>query len=165
MFREILQRSKQLEIFRFRPRISYFHHNGHSGSYPTGLPCQNGNSAVVAHIFLKFCRSRAIFEAWRATLGPRATGWEPLIYWFHILKSIRNCLSLDISLQCNIMLTNAVKVNSSARFGSSGLHSAPCHHEDIFFGWSHLDTTPTQAITRHENFRLEKSLFHHSEKA
>ena len=60
MFWEILQRSKQLEIFRFRPRISYFHHNGHSGSYPTGLPCQNGNSAVVAHIFLKFFRrSRA----------------------------------------------------------------------------------------------------------
>ena len=62
MFREILQRSKQLEIFRFLPRISYFHHNGHSGSYPTGLPCQNGNSAVVAHLFFKFFRgSRATF--------------------------------------------------------------------------------------------------------
>ena len=62
MFREVLQRSKQLEIFRFLPRISYFHHNGHSGSYPTGLPCQNGNFAVVAHIFLKFFRrSRATF--------------------------------------------------------------------------------------------------------
>ena len=62
MFREVLQRSKQLEIFRFLPRISYFHHNGHSGSYPTGLPCQIGNFAVVAHIFLKFFRgSRATF--------------------------------------------------------------------------------------------------------
>ena len=56
MFREVLQRSKQLEIFRFLPRISYFHHNGHIGSYPTGLPCQNGKFAVVAHIFLKFFR-------------------------------------------------------------------------------------------------------------
>ena len=27
MLREILQLSKQLEIFRFLPRISYFHHN------------------------------------------------------------------------------------------------------------------------------------------
>ena len=62
MFREVLPRSKQLEIFRFLPRIGYFHHNGHSGSYPTGLPCQNGNFAVVAHIFLKFFRrSRATF--------------------------------------------------------------------------------------------------------
>ena len=62
MFREVLQRSKQLEIFRFLPRISYLHHNGHSGSYPTGLPCQNGNFAVVAHISLKFFRrSRATF--------------------------------------------------------------------------------------------------------
>ena len=63
MFREVWQRSKQLEIFLFLPRISYFHHNGHSGSYPTGLPCQNGNFAVVAHIFLKFSRrSRATFR-------------------------------------------------------------------------------------------------------
>ena len=62
MFREVLPRSKQLEIFRFLSRIGYFHHNGHSGSYPTGLPCQNGNFAVVAHIFLKFFRrSRATF--------------------------------------------------------------------------------------------------------
>ena len=34
MFQEVWQRSKQLEIFLFLPRISYFHHNGHSGSYP-----------------------------------------------------------------------------------------------------------------------------------
>ena len=62
MFREILQHSKQLEIFRFLPRISYFHRNGHSGSYPTGLSCWNGDFAVVAHIFLKFFRrSRATF--------------------------------------------------------------------------------------------------------
>ena len=62
MLREIFQRSKQLEIFLFSPRISYFHHYGHSGSYPTGLPCQNGSFAVFAHIFLKFFRrSRVTF--------------------------------------------------------------------------------------------------------
>ena len=63
MFREVLQRSKQLEISRFLPRISYFHHNGHSDSYPTGLLCQNGNFAVVAHIFLKFFR-RSMATFW-----------------------------------------------------------------------------------------------------
>ena len=54
MLREILQRSKQLEIFRFLPRISYFRYNGHSGLYPsdpTGLPCQNGNFAVILFIY------------------------------------------------------------------------------------------------------------------
>ena len=48
MWWEIFQRSRQQEIFRFLPRISYFHHNGHSRSYPTGLPCQNGK-------FYSFC--------------------------------------------------------------------------------------------------------------
>ena len=43
-------------------RISYFHHNEHSGSYPTGLPFQNGKFCSFAHIFLKFFRrSRATF--------------------------------------------------------------------------------------------------------
>ena len=42
MLREIFQRSKQHEIFRFSPRISYSHHNWHNGSYSTGPPGQNG---------------------------------------------------------------------------------------------------------------------------
>ena len=48
MLRQIFQRSKQHEIFRFSPRISYFHYNWHNGSYSTGLPCQNGK-------FYSFC--------------------------------------------------------------------------------------------------------------
>ena len=41
MLQPIFQRSKQHKIFRFSPRISYFHHNWHNGSYFIGLPCQN----------------------------------------------------------------------------------------------------------------------------
>ena len=40
--------SVQSEIFRFSPRISYFHHNWHNGSNSTGLLCQNGK-------FYSFC--------------------------------------------------------------------------------------------------------------
>ena len=45
--------STQLEIFRFLARIRYFHHNEHSGSYPTGLPCQNVNFAVCCTYIFK----------------------------------------------------------------------------------------------------------------
>ena len=48
MLRQIFKHSKQHEIFRFSPRISYFHHNWHNGSYSTGQPCQNGK-------FYSFC--------------------------------------------------------------------------------------------------------------
>ena len=48
MLRQIFQRSKQHEIFRFSPRISYFHHNWHNGSYSIGLHCQIGK-------FYSFC--------------------------------------------------------------------------------------------------------------
>jgi len=29
-----------------------------------------------------------LFEAWRATFGPRATGWEPLIYTYVYMWSL-----------------------------------------------------------------------------
>ena len=70
MFREILQRSKQLEIFRFLPRISYFHHNGHGGSYPTGLPCQNGN-------FYSCCCCDCGIEGFEPTIRNLRAGLEP----------------------------------------------------------------------------------------
>ena len=63
MLREIFQHSKQLEIFQFLPIISYFYHNGHSGSYPIlAYPVKIRSFTVFAHIFSKFFRrSRATF--------------------------------------------------------------------------------------------------------
>ena len=81
MFREVLRRSKQLEIFRFLPRIGYFHHNGHSGSYPLAYPVKMGILLLLHIYFYNSLGGRGpLFEAWRATFGPRATGWEPLVY-------------------------------------------------------------------------------------
>ena len=39
---------KETRNFSIFTEISYFHHNGHSCSYSTGLPCQNGK-------FYSFC--------------------------------------------------------------------------------------------------------------
>ena len=50
MFREILQRSKQLEIFRFRPRISYFHHNGIAAHTPLAYTVKMGMLQLL-HIY------------------------------------------------------------------------------------------------------------------
>ena len=103
MFREVWPRSKQLEIFRFLPRISYFHHNGHSGSYPTGLPCQNGNFTVVGHIFLKFFRrSRATFWGLAGHFWPAGhrLGTTELYIW---LNSIINICILYITDQCILL--------------------------------------------------------------
>ena len=63
MLREIFQHSKQQEMFRFSPRISYFHHNGRNGSYSTAADLvKMGSFTVFAHIFFKFfMRSRATF--------------------------------------------------------------------------------------------------------
>ena len=39
------------------------------------------------NFFFNFVECRGPhFEAWRATFGPRATGWEPLLYALHIFK-------------------------------------------------------------------------------
>ena len=44
-------------------------------------PVKMGSFTVFAHIFLKFFRrSRATFWGLAGTFGPRATGWEPLLY-------------------------------------------------------------------------------------
>ena len=32
-----------------------------------------------------------LFEAWRATFGPRTTGWEPLIYSVIISNNFQTC--------------------------------------------------------------------------
>ena len=72
---------KALEISRFLPRISYFHHNGHIGSTLPAYPaCHMGSFAVSAHKYFKNSLGGRgpLCEAWRATFGPRTT-WEPLI--------------------------------------------------------------------------------------
>ena len=80
-----------------------------------------GILTVVAHIFLKFLRDgrgQKLFEAWRATFGPRATGWEPLIYIKYNFYSvnitsllrdfIESMWSLIIIIKINLLLLDAI---------------------------------------------------------
>ena len=51
-------------------------------AYKLDLPAYLVKIGVLQFLRIYFntlWRSKAIFEAWRATFGPRATGWEPLI--------------------------------------------------------------------------------------
>ena len=99
MLRQIFQRSKQHEIFRFSPRISYFHHRltGITAHTLPAYPVKMGNFTVSAHIFLKFFRrSGATFQGlaghfWPAghRLGTTAVDYAILLKRLDVSFGIR----------------------------------------------------------------------------
>ena len=70
--RDIFQRSKKLEIFRFPQKFVIFTITGIAAHTLPAYPVKMGSFAVGG--------LGPLFKAWRATFGPRATGWEPLAY-------------------------------------------------------------------------------------
>ena len=56
MFREVLQRSKQLEFFDFYLELVIFTITGIAAHTPLAYPVKMEILPVVAHIFLKFFR-------------------------------------------------------------------------------------------------------------
>jgi len=49
------------------------------------ISCKTVNFCNFSYIIFSFFeRSRPLFEVWWAPFGPRATGWEPLLYSFSL---------------------------------------------------------------------------------
>ena len=78
MLWEIFQHSKQQD---FQQELVIF---TITGIVSHTLPAYSVKREVLQFLHIYFWNSLGgrgpLFEAWRATFGPRATGWEPLVY-------------------------------------------------------------------------------------